>query len=304
VHDTARICPGTFTVGGQRSTTRVGRWGRSGAGQPMFVQTDVAGDPKYGGGSYVTVLLIDSFIQMVNVYPGTASTTPGQRTAARGLSARLARRLAERTALPVRQDALLTSAERAMLTTSDVPASTPVTPPVKGGWYSFYSYDPSLVGPMVCDSQARIPAGAGSFTASVGGDGGVASMPGGMTQSLEVYPSAATAQRAWRALTSAVSGCSEGAGSVVSPSRPVSRQSNGVSTLTFDGTQGVWSREFDTFPDGGFTAKSYTIHLLVGSAIQSVTYYAAIDAIKDFPLDQLAVNTLAEQLAHRWVDTK
>ena len=53
----------------------------------------------------------------------------------------------------------------------------------------------------------------------------------------------------------------------------------------------------------GFTAKDYMISLLVGNAIQTVTYYKTVDGIRDMPLDQAAVNAVAEQLAQRWVAT-
>jgi hypothetical protein len=41
----------------------------------------------------------------------------------------------------------------------------------------------------------------------------------------------------------------------------------------------------------------------VGNAIQTVTYYKTVDGITDMPLDQAAVNAVAEQLAQRWVAT-
>lgn len=297
-----RKCPGSYRMGDERRTVRVGRWGSGQASASMFVQTDVSGSTKGGSGSYLTVMLVDSFIQMVNATPGGAVTTAVQRASVRELSTTLATRLMEWATLPVTQNLLLTAAETAMLTASDIPASTAVTQPAQGGWFSFNAYDPSPVGPMTCNNTpVRIPAGFASFVADVGGDGGPAPMPGGMAQSLEVYPTVQVAKRAWRAFTAAVAGCTEGASTAISSTKSIMRQTNGVSALAFDGTPGVWSRELSTYPDGPFTSKNYTIHLLVGSAIQSVTYYAATEAIGSFRLDQVAVNTLAEELANRWV---
>ena len=87
--------------------------------------------------------------------------------------------------------------------------------------------------------------------------------------------------------------CTEGGSGPLSQTKPESRQTSGTSALTFQGTPGVWSRELDTYPDTGtctndagrkvacegFTAKDYMISLLVGNAIQTVTYYTTVDGI-------------------------
>ena len=132
-----------------------------------------------------------------------------------------------------------------------------------------------------------------------------------------MYATAAAARKAWRKLTAAVLDCTEGGSGPLSQTKQESRQSSGTSALTFQGTPGVWSRELDTYPDTGtctndagrkvacegFTAKDYMISLLVDNAIQTVTYYKTVDGIRDMPLDQAAVNAVAEQLALRWVTT-
>ena len=224
-------------------------------------------------------------------------------------------RLAGASALPLTQDPLLTTAQRAMITPADAPASLPYTLPAKGGWSTFQSYEPGN-GPWVCGGST-LPAGTASFESGFGGQGGITAEPGAWDQRVEVYATAAAARKAWRKLTAAVLDCTEGGSGPLSQTKQQSRRSSGTSALTFQGTPGVWSRELDTYPDTGtctndagrkvacegFTAKDYMISLLVGNAIQTVTYYKTVDGIRDMPLDQAAVNAVAEQLAQRWVTT-
>ncbi len=212
-------------------------------------------------------------------------------------------RLAGAAALALTQDPLLTSAQRAMITPADVPASLPYTLPADGGWSTFQSYEPGN-GPWVC-GDSTLPKGTASFEAGFGGQGGVTAEPGAWDQRVEAYATADAARKAWRKLTAAVLDCTDGGSGPLSQKKQESRQASGTSALTFEGTPGVWSRELDTYPDTGspgFSSKNYMISLLVGNAIQTVTYYTTVDGITDMPLDQAAVNAVAEQLAQRWVD--
>lgn len=299
--DAVRQCPGTYVRDGSRTFVRVGTYDSGAAPAPLAVRTTTVG--KSTRGNYVTLTLVGSAIQLLRLDVPSKPTTSKQDAALRKLSTTLADRLARATDLPLTQDALTTAAEKAMLTESDVPPTTPVTRPAKGGWYSFFSYLPPYFGSMVCAVSKEIPAENASYQVALGGQGGPVSLPGALSQTIDVYPSNAAAQRAWTTLKSAVATCSSGAGQPLSPTGTTDRQANGVSSLTFGGTPGVWSRDLTTYADGPFSSKTYTIYLLMGNAIQSVTYYTSVMKVSNVALDQVAVNALAEQLATRWVAT-
>lgn len=306
-------CSVEFMLGDSPTTVTSGRLAAT-ATSPAgwWVRTDVAG--AAAGASYLTVRPVGDSIQMVLLNNIPRNATLRQRAGVDALSRTLAVRLAGAATLPLTQDPLLTSAQRAMVTSADVPASLPYTLPANGGWSMFQSYAPGN-GPWTCGA-ANLPVGTASFESGFGGDGGVLSEPGSWDQRLEVYPTASAANAAWRKLTKTVLSCTGGGRGPLSATKPASRQWSGTSQLTFDGTAGVWSRELDSQPSAGstctdstgrkvacdeFTSKNYTIHLLTGTAIQSVTYYTSVDGIRDMPLDQAAVNAVAEQLATRWV---
>jgi hypothetical protein len=219
------------------------------------------------------------------------------------LSGRLADRWAQRASAPNSQGPLITGAETSMLMTTDVPAQLPVTTPEDGGWSSFTASAPGN-GPWTCALRANLVAGSWTFSTSLGGTGDVTAEPGQLAQNVEVYQTDDAASAAWTKLRRAVLGCNDSSRRPISPTKPINRNASGVSAFEFDGVAAVWSREFSTDPGSGFSMKSYTIHVLSGNAIQSVTYYLTRDEIADFPLDQLAVNTLAEQLMIRWNDAQ
>ncbi len=229
------------------------------------------------------------------------SPTLGSRVPAaiNALSGRLADRWAQRATAPNSQGPLVTGAETSMLMTSDVPAELPVTTPEEGGWSSFTADAPGN-GPWTCALRANLPAGSWTFSSSLGGTGDVTAEPGALLQAVNVYQTDDAASAAWIKLRRAVLGCNDPSRPPISPTKPISRTASGVSAFQFDGVAAVWSRDFSTDPGSGFSMKSYTIHVLSGNAIQSVTYYLTRDEIADLPLDQLAVNTLAEQLMMRW----
>lgn len=307
-------CSGQYTVDKTTTTLSSGRLAAA-AGSPAgwWIRADVSGDDGYG--TYMTVRPVGDAIQMVFLYNDSFTPTRAQGVSINALSRKLAVRLAGAAALPLTQDPLLTTAQRAMITLADPPASLPYTLPADGGWSTFQSYEPGN-GPWVCGGS-NLPKGSASFESGFGGQGGITAEPGAWDQRVEVYSTAAAASKAWRKLTAAVLDCTEGGSGPLSPKKSESRQTSGTSALTFEGTPGVWSRELDTYPDTGsctnaagkavacegFTAKNYMISLLVGNAIQTVTYYKTVDGITDMPLDQAAVNAVAEQLAQRWVAT-
>jgi len=307
-------CTGAYTLDASTTTITSGRLPAA-AGSPAgwWVRSDVSGGSGYG--TYMTVRPVGDAIQMVYLYNDSSTATRAQAARINALSRTLAVRLAGAAALPLTQDPLLTTAQRAMITPTDVPASLPYTLPADGGWSTFQSYEPGN-GPWVCGGS-NLPKGSASFESGFGGQGGITAEPGAWDQRVEVYGTAAAAGRAWRKLSAAVLSCTEGGSGPLSQTKQVSRQSSGTSALTFEGTPGLWSRELDTYPDTGsctndagkavacegFTAKNYMISLLVGNAIQTVTYYTTVDGIRDMPLDQAAVNAVAEQLAQRWAAT-
>ena len=156
------------------------------------------------------------------------------------------------------------------------------------------------------------------FTVSIGGEGDVFSIPGQLSQSSTVYASAARARAAWNAYTAAAAQCSQQLHRPLTSPKTLQRVSNGVSALAVDGVPGVWVRTLDTYlssdgscdaASGGtggcdaFTQRTYSIALLVGRSIQVVDYVTATTGIRVVPLDQAAVNAVAETLAGRWMDS-
>lgn len=286
-------CAGTF-MRGQSSTT--------------ISTSKVAGVP--GGPSGLGVLsngasaqysvlhLVGDSIQMLTYAINDGPIASKATKAANALSATLATRWLGRSTLPVNQDPLLTKAESAMLAASEVPASLPVTTPRRGGWSGFSSYSPGT-SPFICNARVDIPAGTASLTSSYGGSGGPLAIPGTIYQQVYVYPSTAAAREAWSKLTAGVRTCNDKKRVPLTSTEPVNRSESGISTLTVGGVPGVWSRNLNTSPPE-FTTKSYTIHLLVGDAIQLLTYSTGTNGVGNVPLDQAAVNALAESLAERW----
>jgi hypothetical protein len=303
-------CRGSWTDEGRTTTLTTGRLD-SPVGGPAgwWIRSDVSG----GTGSYVTVMPVGDSIQTLRLLSATKAVPAPSRRAMNQLAVTLAARYAEASALPLTQDALLTTAERTMLTPADVPAELPYTLPANGGWSSFSSMTAGE-SPWVC-SDDTVPAGVSTFDVDLGGWGDVTAVPGSVSQQIQVYASPAAAQAAWQALRSAALACTGGSDRPLSQTKAQTRQEAGTSALSFDGTPGIWTREIDTYPDTGtcttssgrkvacdsFSTRSYVIHLLVGTAIQSVTYYLSVDGIRIPPLDQLPVNVLAESLAQRWM---
>ena len=302
-------CTGSVTLGKSTetlSTSNVG--GLPGAPSGIGVLTDGA------NAQYSVLHLAGDSIQMLTYAIGDGPIAPGVAQAADALAATLAARWITRSARAVTQNPTLTQAESSMVTLADVPASLPVTEPQQGGWSSFTSYLPGIE-PMICNTRVDIPSAAASFSAILGGDGGPLSTPGALVQNMDVYPDASSAQKAWAALSAGVRTCTQRSVPRLSQETSIDRRASGTSTLAIDGVPGVWSRTFSTNVTSGtcsdargvpgpcpsWSSKTYTIHLLVGSAIQSVSYATTRDGVRDVPLDQAAVNTLAEDLAQRWI---
>jgi hypothetical protein len=252
---------------------------------------------------HVAVAPVGDAIQVVSYV--RQSTPLGARVPAAiaSLSGRLADRWAARATLPNTQGPLLTGATQSMLTEADVPAALPVTAPADGGWSSFDGTTPGN-GPWSCAPTAKVPAGSWSFLTSLGGTGDILSEPGSLLQAVEVYQSDDAATAAWAKLRRTVLACADSSGGTLASGNSISRTTTGESALVVDGTAGVWSRQFSTEPSIPLSAKTYSIHLLSGNAIQTVTYYTTVMELQQIPLDQLAVNTLAEQLLQRWTTTQ
>jgi hypothetical protein len=214
----------------------------------------------------------------------------------------LAQRWAERSTLPLTQSPLLTAAESSMLTEADVPAALPIMSVDDGAWSLFDADAGPYAGPMTCRASVRLPSGMVNFTVALGSTGDVFVAPGAVSQSMQVYASVGEAEGVWRQLRRVVATCTETPNAPIRPDTSVQRLRHGVSPLAFQGNRGVWSRSFNGYGgDPSFSTKTYTIHLLVGNAIQTVTYYAGTTGVRQIPLDQESVNELAQQLADRWV---
>ena len=185
-------CTGEYTLDNSTTTITSGRLAAApGSPAGWWIRSDVSGGDGYG--TYMTVRPVGDAIQMVFLYNDAFTPTRAQGASINALSRKLAVRLAGAAALPLTQDPLLTTAQRAMITPADVPASLPYTLPADGGWSTFQSYEPGN-GPWVCGGST-LPAGTASFESGFGGQGGITAEPGAWDQRVEVYSTAAAAAR-------------------------------------------------------------------------------------------------------------
>lgn len=291
--DTRANCSGTFSRGATTTTLST----KNVPGLP----DGPAGLGVLSNGKnaqYSVLHLAGDSIQMITYAIDDGPVGAGVTAATNALAANLAARWVGRGALPVTQDAQLTKAESAMLSAAEIPADLPVTAPAQGGWSGFSSYIPGTA-PIICNARYEIPAATAAFTVSLGGNGGPLSLPGSLYQQVYSYPSQAEAQQAWAALRAGVRTCNQKTPAPLSATESVTRETSGTSALTFGGIPEVWSRSLDSNPPD-WSMKSYTIHLLVGDSIQMLTYSTGNSRGGNVPLDQAAVNALAENLATRW----
>jgi hypothetical protein len=295
----AARCSGTWTDDNgtwKVSRTRLAASGAAGRGWAATTTSP-------GSVIHVAVVPVGDAIQVVSYVRQDAELGARVPAAIATLSGRLADRWAARATLPNTQGPLLTGATQAMLSEADVPAALPVTAPADGGWSSFDGTTPGN-GPWSCAANAKVPAGSWSFMTALGGTGDIVSEPGSLLQSVEVYQTDDAASAAWAKLRRAVLACADSSGGSLASGKSITRTTTGESALVVDGTAGVWSRQFSTEPSIPLSAKSYSIHLRSGNAIQTVSYYTTVMELEQIPLDQLAVNTLAEQLLQRWTATQ
>ena len=274
---------------------------------------DIASIPGAGGmpgwgvtssvsGEYAAVHLLGSAIQMV-AKSDVTSGDMARMEALNSLAILLAGRWLERATLQVNQDPLITRAARTMLQPGDVPAATPVTLPANGGAGSFDAFAPGAR-PTPCNDGlgllgARLPMGGQSFHAALGGDGDPESLGGVLEQRIFTYDSPAQAKMVWGRLTRELAKCELNSLTPVPANEPFDRQLTGRSAATFEGVPGLWLRGL-SIRESGVSVKWYTIDFLMNDAIQRVTYMRTIKGMRQVPLDQLAINALAEQLALRW----
>lgn len=255
--------------------------------------------------THVVVRPVDGGIQQLVFY--THRDTTGSTTmkatvpaAMNALSVDLAERWAARATLPIDTDRMTSWMAPAMLQESDVPAALPVTQPENGGWADFSANAPGST-LTTCGKDA--PAGTWSFSTSLGGSGDIEANPGALWQNVSMYQTPDAAAAAWQKLRTAVLACNDPRMPAISTTKEIFRSVSGESALAYDGVPAVWSRQFmtDILGRDSFSTKNYTVHLLVDNTIQSLTYYTTRDGLRQIPLDQLAVNTLAEELADRYV---
>jgi hypothetical protein len=297
--DIAANCSGSFTEQGSTVTvTRTRLAAAGGAGRGWAVTTS-----GFGYVSHVAVAPVGDAIQMVSYYRQVDSLNARIPAAIATLSGRLADRWTRRAALPDRQGPLLTGAALAALTPADVPSELPVTAPRDGGWSSYWANSPGD-GPWTCAQTSDFPEGSWSSTTALGGTGDIIAEPGTLLQDVEVYQTDDAARTAWNKLRRAVLACNDPGGNPLTSKENSSRTLSGISSLTYAGQPGVWSRQFSVDRDIPLSGKSYSISLLSGSTIQTLTYYTTVGEITQIPLDQVAVNTLAVQLFDRWNTTQ
>lgn len=297
--DIAARCSGSFSIEGSTVTVTRTRLAATGAAGRGWAVTTTG----FGSVTHVAVAPVGNAIQVVSYYRQAATLGARVPAAIAGLSDQLAERWTRRDTLPDRQGPLLTGAALAALTPADVPAALPVTRPAAGGWSS-YGADSPGDGPWTCAQTSDLVAGSWSFSTSLGGTGDIVSEPGSLLQDVEVYQSADAARTAWNRLRRAVLACNDPGRNPLTARDTSSRTLSGESELTVGGVPGVWSRQFSVERDMPLSSKSYSISLLSGTAIQTLTYYTTVDEATQIPLDQLAVNTLAEQLLQRWTTTQ
>jgi hypothetical protein len=268
----------------------------------------VGGDLGTGYVAYTTMHLLGDSIQRMsfnNEVDGN-SVLSSVTSAAQELSVVLAQRWLARTSLPLTQNPTLTRAELSALRPGDVPSSLPVLLRQSGAWSDFDFRQPGsdAFAPCVHVAVGTIPRGEQFFQASLGGTDFGPSLEGTpLSQSVSVYATQEAAQQAWDVLTRQAQGCSQGENDPVAGNEDLMRLTNGVSELTFGGVPGIWVRELATFGGntGNFRVKTYSIYLLMGDAIQQVSYATSEAGLGQVQLDQLPVNQIAEDLANRWV---
>lgn len=253
---------------------------------------------------HVVVRPVDGGIQSLIYYThqdtnGSSTMKPTVPSAMKKLSVELADRWAARTTLPIDTERMASWVAPAMLQSSDIPAALPVIPPAAGGWSSFSASAPaeSL---MTCGKDA--PLGTWSFSSDLGDPGdGPGNPPGTLWQQVSMYQTADSAAEAWRQLNRTILACNRTDQPAVSSTRAVIRTQSGNADFGVDGVPALWYRQFASYPDEGLSTKVYQVYLLVDNTIQRLQYVATLDGLRQVPLDQLAVNTLADELADRWV---
>lgn len=292
-------CSGSWTnddYAWRVSRKRLRAVGAAGAGWAVTTTSNV-------NVQHTAVIPVGDAIQVTSYVRQSPTLVSGVPAAINALSRRLADRWAQRATAPTTQGPLVTGAETSMLMTTDVPAQLPVTTSANGGWSTFTASAPGD-SPWTCAARVNLPAGSWTFSSFLGGSGGVLAEPGQLGQTMNVFQTDDAASAVWNKLRRAVLTCNDSSWQPISSTKPISRNASGVSAFRFDGRAAVWSRNFATDPGAGFSMKSYTVHVISGNAIQSVTYSLTRDEIADLPLDQLAVNMLAEQLMLRWNDVQ
>jgi hypothetical protein len=297
--DIVAHCQGSWTSDGSRVTiTRSRLAATANAGAGWLVTT-------VGVGSAVAVAVtpVGDAIQVVSYVRQASSLSSRVPPAIASLSTVLADRWTRRDSLPTTQGALLTAAAMATLTPADAPATLPITAPADGGWATYMASSPGD-SPYTCGPVLSLPRGSWTVMSILGGSGDVIASPGSLVQDVEVYQSNDAARAAWTALRRAVLACNDPSANPWAAGSSGSRVVSGVSELAFDGVQGVWSRDFTVYRgDLPVSGKNYSISLLSGNVIQTVSYYTTVDRIAQIPLDQVAVNALAETLLTRWNST-
>ncbi len=286
-------CNGSHTVDGisyvAKTTPVAGDEGVRGLGVYMFSSNP----DSY---NYTVVNLIGSSIQMVGGYDGdTNPLKDGRAATVRTIAAELAVRWLGRAQLPITQDPLITRAASTMIQPADLTPGTPILQPDQGGDSYFANRANTL---SLCSQDVTSPAPRESFRTSLGLGELPASIPGDIDQTMYVYSSASAAKNAWSQLTKILSSCTSKAQASASDMKA----NQGLSPLTFNGVAGIWTRSW--WKPEPISESTYSLYLLVGNAIQVVSYSRALKSDNAAPIDQAAVNQVAEASALRWSATR
>jgi hypothetical protein len=294
----ASQCNGSFTEGGTRVTATAQRI-------PGLPQGQRGWGVRSTGNlnAYSTVHLVGDSIQMVSFLADRPAALTRARAPMNQLAATLAGRWVNRATLPLTQNPVITRAESSMVQTSDIPSGLRVAKPAQGAWSGLSASLPGNALDIFCARRTTLPTPPQSFFSILGASGDVFGLPSGgsVTQQLQVFSSPQDAQQAWQQATRAVQGCSQNPTGPIPTKEDFTRSTNGTANATVDGVQGVSLRQLQTYPSNNRSVNSYSVYLLAGEAVQVVTYSVTVRGSRQAPINQSAVDTLAQQLADRWV---
>lgn len=299
----ASKCSFTASSGSTKITSSQGSWSNADqAGRWVNVNNTQKDNPSM----YSVVGPVDNAIVITRFQGknGLKATTADQRSAVDALAGVLIPRYADRESLASVQPALVTNAQNAMLRPGDAPAELPLLQPSAGAWSNFDAQLPSDKPFNTCDPNTPlVPSGTGEFNVGFGGGGDVFMQTGMLYQRAFTYASAEAAEAAWTVLAKNVKRCTNSYGTLFSDGGNY-RTTNGSTTIA--GAPALWVRSIDSqkWDKDGFVNKSYMVYTMNGDVIVGVQYGKSKYGMKNFPIDEAAVRSLAATAAAQWNATE